>query len=152
MFSLSRLGQAGYGLYSLCNISHSIKATGSWYFRGEFRYLSSICMFSCYATKTTSENESVKGSRDRPGLQIHKIPIQWSPNSIGLNTQSVTNKNTLMDTNVNMTQCTGMQTDKHDSCSDQETFTNWLLGSNIASVHHYFSPSLGPLHCRSVPC
>lgn len=57
----------------------------------------------------------------------------------------------------NTTQSARMQTDagthahvhNSSSSSDRETFTNWLLGLNIASVHNYFSLSLGPLHCRT---
>lgn len=70
---------------------------------------------------------------------------------------AVTNKNTHMDTNITQRETTQTalrhkqtrsreHTDTHNSNSNQETFTNWLLGLNIASVHNYFSLSLGPVH------
>lgn len=69
---------------------------------------------------------------------------------------AATNKNTRADTIVTQHKalgykhtCSWKRTDVHNSSSNQETFTNWLLGLNIASVHNYFSLSLGPRHCRS---
>lgn len=70
---------------------------------------------------------------------------------------AATNKNTHMDAIVTQRKALGCKqtcswdhTDIHNSSgSNQETFTNWLLGLNMASVHNYFSLSLGPLHCRS---
>lgn len=96
-----------------------------------------------------------------PCLRHTSLEFGSSRSQVGVSSQHLQEQRSLIKKHErHTTRSARMQTDagahvhvhnrsSSSSSSDRETFTNWLLGLNIASVHNYFSLSLGPLHCRS---